>query len=608
MSPPPSPVPSTSRAPATLATATPATATPATAAPTAATTTGDHNRGWLLLLPLLLTLASLLYVVPISQVPFYTKGEPREAIVVQAIVENGDWILPLRNGHEIPSKPPLFHWLGALVSLAAGFVSEWTTRLPSAAASIACAAAVAAAAARFFGPLAAFLSTLVLLTTVQWTISATTARVDMVLAAATTGALLFFMRDYLRDRRPLSSGFYACAVLAVLAKGPVGLVIPVAVIACFLLLRGDREYLRRLRPGKGLAILSLAAAWYLAAGWEGGMPFFEKLVMKENLQRLVSAQAPGVGHVHSPLYYLPALLGGFAPWSLFAPGLVVGLVARARRGEHDQATTLLLCWFAVTLLVYSLAGSKRGVYLLSLYPALAMLYGAWWASMASNDQAAPDARPSRVLSWLASLVAAVLALPLIVVVAQALGVDVTAWLNPLLSRSDAANLPVIRDTIAANPVASLAWAATLLLGASGAVAALARHKPVASALLLASAIAVTQLALPLVFQTQLGREQGLRDFMARVNVQLPEKEAPMFFYRSFDYGAVFYAGRNVYRVDEYLPLFEGQDTWLLVNENSLPPAGDYYLQEVLRYTYGGDPDGEALLLTRARHGDKEKRK
>ena len=600
---PPSPVPSASQAPATLA-----TTSPATAASTAATPTAGHKRGWLLLLPLLLTLTSLLYVVPISQVPFYTKGEPREAIVVQAIIENGDWILPLRNGHEIPSKPPLFHWLGALVSLAAGFVSEWTTRLPSAAASIACAAAVAAAAARFFGPLAAFLSTLVLLTTVQWTISATTARVDMVLAATTTGALLFFMRDYLGERRPLSLGFYACATLAVLAKGPVGLVIPVAVIACFLLLRGDREYLRRLRPGKGLAILSLAAAWYLAASWEGGMPFFDKLVLKENLQRFVSAQASGAGHVHSPLYYLPALLGGFAPWSLFAPGLVVGLVARARRGEHDQATTLLLCWFAVTLLIYSLAGSKRGVYLLSLYPALAMLYGAWWASMATTGEGESDARPSRMLSWLVSLVAAVLALPLIVVVAQTLGVDVTAWLDPLLSRSDAANLPVIRDTIVANPVACVAWSGTVLLSASGAVAALARRKPVASALLLASAVAVSQLMLPLVFQRQLGREQGLRDFMSRVNVQLPEKDAPMFFYRGVDYGAVFYAGRNVYRVDEHLPLFDEQDTWLLVNENSLPPAGDYHLQEVLRYTYGDNPGKEALLLARARRGDKGKRK
>ncbi len=55
-------------------------------------------------------------------------------------------------------------------------------------------------------------------------------------------------------------------------------------------------------------------------------------------------------------------------------------------------------------------------------------------------------------------------------------------------------------------------------------------------------------------------------------------------------------------------MFDGQDTWLLVSENSLPPAGEYYVQEVLRYTYGDSSDREALLLTRVRHGDKAKRK
>ena len=62
----------------------------------------------------------LLFFWGLGAVPFYTRGEPREAVVVWEICSTGEWILPLRNGTEIPSKPPLFHWLGALLAKALG--------------------------------------------------------------------------------------------------------------------------------------------------------------------------------------------------------------------------------------------------------------------------------------------------------------------------------------------------------------------------------------------------------------------------------------------------------------------------------------------------------
>src|SRR5215210_4151766 len=77
-------------------------------------------------------LCLLLYWWGLGDVPFYTKGEPREATVVWEIYTTGEWILPLRNGHIIPSKPPLFHWLGTGTSFARGELTEWTIGFPSA--------------------------------------------------------------------------------------------------------------------------------------------------------------------------------------------------------------------------------------------------------------------------------------------------------------------------------------------------------------------------------------------------------------------------------------------------------------------------------------------
>ena len=81
---------------------------------------------------LLLGLCAFLYFWGLGDLPFYTKGEPREGLQVWEEVHHGKWILPLRNGTEVPSKPPLFHWVGGLASIALGRVDELTIRLPSA--------------------------------------------------------------------------------------------------------------------------------------------------------------------------------------------------------------------------------------------------------------------------------------------------------------------------------------------------------------------------------------------------------------------------------------------------------------------------------------------
>src|SRR5271155_2549136 len=82
--------------------------------------------------PILLIVGVALYLLNLGGYPLYTKGEPREAVTVFDIVHGGGVILPMRAGVEIPSKPLLMHWLGAIISLLAGAVNEWTVRLPSA--------------------------------------------------------------------------------------------------------------------------------------------------------------------------------------------------------------------------------------------------------------------------------------------------------------------------------------------------------------------------------------------------------------------------------------------------------------------------------------------
>src|SRR5262245_16464265 len=160
--------------------------------------------------------------------PIDRSMEGREALVIQEIVRTGNWILPRRNGEDVPHKPPLMHWLGAAIGrLRGGAVDETTTRLPGALASLASLLLLFELVRREHGERQALATALVLLTTECFSRQAREGWVDPTLSASVLAAYLAFWR---MERRRCWTGWSAvgfCVALglAVLAKGPIGLVI-----------------------------------------------------------------------------------------------------------------------------------------------------------------------------------------------------------------------------------------------------------------------------------------------------------------------------------------------------------------------------------------------
>jgi len=186
-------------------------------------------------------LCTLLYLWGLGDLPFYKRGEPREATVVWEIYTAGEWVLPLRNGHIIPSKPPLFHWLGALVSLAWGEVSELTIRLPSALLAILGVLLTYGVGTALWGVEAGLIAALILTTSFEWIQAARTARVDMILTVCMVIAFLFFLFLYRRHQASRIEAllFFFLLGLATLAKGPVGALLPGLTVGVFLALQRD---------------------------------------------------------------------------------------------------------------------------------------------------------------------------------------------------------------------------------------------------------------------------------------------------------------------------------------------------------------------------------
>lgn len=127
----------------------------------------------------------------------------------------------------------------------------------------------------------------------------------------------------------------------------------------------------------GLGLLLWAAVvllWLAPAGLSAGPEYLQKMVFKQNVTRY----ADPWHHIKPWYYYLTVIPAEFFPWSLLLPtGLVIGWrrLTSVSTPRQRQGFLFALCWIAVTLVFFSLSPAKRSVYVLTLYPALALVVG-----------------------------------------------------------------------------------------------------------------------------------------------------------------------------------------------------------------------------------------
>src|ERR1051325_9406374 len=170
----------------------------------------------------------------LGELPFYSRGEQREGLVVSYVF---------------------------------GRVDEFTLRLSSALLATAAVLVIYQMAARLWGQRAAIIAGVVLATCAEWWQAGTETQVDMTLAFFVSAACLYF--DLLYHEHDVSLlkalGLPLLLGLATLAKGPIGLALPGIIFLIFLFLRRDFAFVRRLHPFVGGIVFLVIAGWWYAA-------------------------------------------------------------------------------------------------------------------------------------------------------------------------------------------------------------------------------------------------------------------------------------------------------------------------------------------------------
>ncbi len=331
-----------------------------------------HRRDLLILA----VLGGLLFLPGLGRRDLWNPDEARYAEVAREMRLLGHWSVPHLNGAVYTQKPPLFFWAIAACGWLTGGLDETAARLPSAFAAIGALLLVYRIGDRLFGRRAAWLAAAAFATCFKVLWQGRFGQIDMVLTALVALGVWFWVRGYTEERPRLNLLFFFFAGLATLAKGPVGLLPPLLSILAFLGITRNGREVRRLRIGLGLLIwAAVVLAWLVPAGISGGREYLEQIVFRQNVTRYVNPWH----HYKNWYYYLTVIPGEFFPWSLLLPSAIVVGWKRSRDGF-----LFCLCWMVVTVLFFSVSPAKRSVYILTMYPAMALLVGAGLDRMAAE--------------------------------------------------------------------------------------------------------------------------------------------------------------------------------------------------------------------------------
>lgn len=464
--------------------------------------------------------------------PLWNQDEGMHAATSKDMVVSGDWITPTLNGEPFFDKPAFHNWLVALSFLAFG-MNEFAARFPNALLGLGCALVTYLLGRRLFGPGAGLLGAVVLAANAQFFVLSRTVMHDMSLAFFVTLGLALWFVGYSRgaaERRWFLLS-YAAFGGAMLAKGPIGVLLPGAVVFLFLLIRRELGLLRRMSLGWGVLIgLAVAAPWYAMVSLRNP-DYLRYFFLELNFGSFLSETS----HHPEPLhYYVPALLGGFFPWSFFLPAALVR--AWQRRGEDDHGgTTFSLLWAGLYFAFFSAAESKLPTYILPIFPPLALLVGRLWQELAS----APTPGLRKAVLW---SFAPFLLLPLAAIVA------VQTHRLPLLEMAARYGLSLAE---AASPLVAL----SVGLAAAFALVLAGRSRAGFAGIAISFAAFIALFAsfiVPLMSERRSSREVAIQ-----LDALLPEGE-PIACYSSIRDSALFYTDRKLLvlksgrQLDDYL--------------------------------------------------------
>lgn len=303
-----------------------------------------------------------------ASLSLWDQDEAAYAGFAKTMIATGDWLIPDFMWSEIHRKPPLHFWNIAMSYQVFG-INEFSVRLPSALSIILTYMVMFFWGRKLFGHKIAFISSLVLSTTLLIPFLAKVSVTDATLLLFSTICAFSVLQIVLKPHFKYVIFFWTSFALALLTKGPPIIIFCVVFVFLILILHPNRKYLLKLQPWffLPLAVLPLFLWGYLAYQRDGGV-FINWMIDWYILKRINGSV---LGQSGPPGTHILLIIGFFIPYLMFLPKAFL----KAFKGIYKRKSEDLLlgCWFVAGWLIYEFSPSKLPAYTIVAHVPLAIL-------------------------------------------------------------------------------------------------------------------------------------------------------------------------------------------------------------------------------------------
>lgn len=317
---------------------------------------------------IVLTAAALfLFLFRINEIPLWSSDEGRYGSIAREMWENKDFIVPQFNHADYLDKPIL---APALTALAYGLfgVNNFSTRSIPVVTAILGLLMTYGFTRRLFGRERAFLTIVILTTSIGYVLVGRFAVIDMLMTFVMSASLFCLMTASLGTRREYYLLAYVFMGLAFLTKGLIGIVLPGLIFFIYLLWTRNFWEIKKMSLGWGIVIVAVIIVPWFTAICLREPEFFDTFIIKQHFNRFATGS---FGRRRPFWFFVPIFFALAFPWSLFFPAAVSHSLKQ--KNTDLPKYKFLISWILVVFGFFSIPKSKLPYYLLPLSIPVAIL-------------------------------------------------------------------------------------------------------------------------------------------------------------------------------------------------------------------------------------------